>query len=797
MKKIMLDGIWNMQGNGYDCSGKIPGSVYSFLMENKLMPDPYYRQNELEATELLEHDYTFSRKFTFDKSQKDRMLLCCEGLDTICDIYINGNNLAHTENMHRSYEFDVTPLLKEENELSITFRSPNRFFREAHARDPLWGNGENTLNGYSHLRKSFCMSGWDWGPRLPDAGIWRSIYLLVVNSDRIKEVRILQRHENGNVFITPLVSSERGTAEVKIVLTAPNGEKCEIPEGTETKIENPQLWWPNGLGEQPLYNVEVTLSENGTVADKVEKIIGLRTLKLIREKDKYGVSFCHEVNGVRFFAMGADYVPEDSILSRITPERTAKLLENCKNSNFNAIRVWGGGNYPNDDFYDACDRLGLVVFHDLMVACAPLPDNPALIEEFAKEVRENLIRIRHHACMAVISGNNECEQCFSPDNITRLAEVYLEVYEDILPNIVTEVCPEIPYVSSSPSSCGHFIDPQNENVGDSHYWQVWHGDLPFDEYRKHYFRYLSEFGFESFPDEKTVNSFTLPSDRNVFSRVMEMHQRSIGANGKIISYLSQTYRYPNDFSTFIYASQLLQAEAIRFAVEHMRRNRGRCMGALYWQLNDIWPVASWASIDYFGRYKALQYAAKRFYSPVMISCRETGETTTRRSVVLQRDWIDYETKAQLSVNNDTMSTVSGTVRWRLCERGGEVIMSGDEKVVVPPLSVITLNEIDFNKTDIEHNYLWYEFDNGNSCGSAIFTAPKHFEFADPQLKIMREGNLLHIISESYAQQVNIYSPDEDFILSDNFFDMEKGERTVEILEGNPKNLLVRSVFDIR
>lgn len=797
METITLDGIWNMQGNGLDCDGIVPGSVYSFLLNAGQMPDPYYRQNELEATELLEHDYTFSRVFSFDVTQTSPVYLCCDGLDTICDIYLNGETVGHTQNMHRSYTFDVTALLRAENELRLVFRSPNRYLREAHARNPVWGNGENTLNGYSHLRKSFCMSGWDWGPRLPDAGIWRSIYLRIADSDSIREVRVLQRHENDRVFIMPQVTTACGEATVRISLTDPDNMEWDIPAGVETEIVHPQLWWPNGLGEQPLYTVTVRLEENGAVVDEAVKTVGLRTMRLVRERDPYGECFCHEVNGVRFFAMGADYVPEDSILSRVTPERTRKLLEHCKNCNFNAIRVWGGGNYPNDDFYDSCDRLGLVVFHDMMVACAPLPDDAALIQEFELEVRENLTRIRHHACMALISGNNECEQCFSPDYISRLAEVYLEVYEDKLPRIVAEVCPEIPYVSSSPSTCGHFIDPQNENYGDSHYWQVWHGDLPFSEYRKHYFRYLSEFGFESFPDEKTVNAFSAPEDRNVFSRVMEMHQRCMGANGKIISYLSQTYRYPNDFGTFIYASQLLQAEAIRFAVEHMRRNRGRCMGALYWQLNDIWPGASWASIDYFGRYKALQYVAKRFYAPVMISCRETGETTTRRSVVLQRDWIDYKTKAQLTVNNDTRTPVAGTVRWRLCDRNGDILLTGEKDITVPALSVVSLDELDFHKTDIEHNYLWYEFSGCKTGGSVIFTAPKHFEFANPHLTVLREGNTVRVTAESYAQQVCIYSPDEDFVLSDNFFDMEKGTRYVEIVEGNPNHLCVRSVYDIR
>lgn len=797
MKKMLLNGTWNMTGNGFDCNGTVPGSMYSFLLENELTEDPYYRQNEIEATRLSEHDYTFTRCFSFDTNIKDKVLLCCDGLDTLCDITVNGQPLAHTQNMHRRYEFDITPYLKEENRLTFEFHPVNPFFKAAHKKDPLWGN-EDTLVGFSHLRKAFCMSGWDWGPRLPDCGIWRDIYLLVVDSDRIRDVNVTQRHADGRVWLTADVTTERDTADINVSLTSPDGKVYQMTVGEEYEVEAPELWWPNGLGEQPLYNVAVSLFENGREVDKVEKNIGLRTLKLIREKDKYGICFCHEVNGVRFFAMGADYIPEDAILSRITRERTEKLLRQCKDSNFNTIRVWGGGHYPSDDFFEFCNRFGLVVFLDLMMACATFPDDDELTEEFAAEIRYNLKRIRHHACMAVIAGNNECEPTVvdSTQPLSRMRYKYLEVYEDLLPSIVDEICPDIAYVPSSPSSCGHFIDPQNEHVGDTHYWQVWHGDKPFSEYRNHYFRYLSEFGFESFPDEKTVNSFTLPSDRNVFSRIMEMHQRCKGANKKIIAYLSQTYRYPTDFGTLIYASQLLQAEAMRFAVEHLRRNRGRCMGALYWQLNDVWPVASWSSIDYYGRFKALQYSAKRFFAPVMISCREVGEDTTRPYVVMEQDWYDYSTKAQLSVNNDTKQDVSGKVTWRLCDRSGKVLSSCEETITVPALSVVTLDELDFNKTDVEHNYFWYEF-NGVSQGSVIFTAPKHFEFDDPRLQVTRDGDIIRVTAESYAQKVNIYSPDEDFVLDDNFFDMEKGERTVKLLEGDPKHLCVRSVYDIR
>lgn len=800
MEKISLDGQWRMCGNGYDCLGEIPGSVYSFLLDNKLMDDPFYRENESAALELMNHDYTFSKSFDFEKKSDDgRVLLRCEGLDTLAEISINGEFVASTKNMHRTYEFDVGKLLKDgKNEIEIIFRSPNKYVAEKYAEEPLPG-AEDALMGFMHLRKSHCMFGWDWGARLPDAGIWRDISLIRESSARINEVRITQRHEGGRVFVR-VKADISGDAEVKISITSPLGEVTEVKNDAEAEIKNPLLWWPNGLGEQNLYDVTVSIADGGKTVDSATKSIGLRTMRLVREKDKYGQSFCHEVNGIKFFAMGADYIPEDNIMSRITPERTDKLIKQCKSCNFNAIRVWGGGHYPDDFFYDSCDRAGLVVFQDMMFACSTVSSDEQMHEEIRLECIDNLKRIRHHACIAVISGNNEVEEMFNPTMVEEM-KVYLKIFEDMMPSIVNEICPEIPYVPSSPSSCGHFIDPQNENCGDSHYWQVWHGGLPFAEYRKHYFRYLSEFGFESFPSEKTVNSFTLPEDRNIFSRVMEMHQRNRGGNTKILSYLGATFKYPNDFATLLYASQLLQAEAIKYGVEHLRRNRGRCMGALYWQLNDIWPVASWASIDYFGRYKALQYVAKRFFAPVLISCCEIGETTTRPFCTMDPTRTDYATKATLCVTNDTAQKFVGTVKWSLKAASSEILESGEAKVEVEPFSALWLEEMDFNKTDVRHNYLSYSLICGDEevgSGTVLFTAPKHFEFENPSVSYEINGDEITVTAEKYAKYIEIDSPDSDFILSDNYFDLDGGEsKTLKLLDGSFGTIKIRSVYDIK
>ena len=600
--------------------------------------------------------------------------------------------------------------------------------------------------------------------------------------------------------MTPRVKTETGKGEITVTVTSPSGDVFTLAPNAETEIKDPMLWWPHGFGEPNLYTFVTTLTEDGAVADRDEKKIGLRELKLVREDDEYGQSFCHEVNGVKIFAMGADYIPEDNLLSRFTRERSRELLEACIECNFNTIRVWGGGIYPHDFFFELCDELGLLIFFDLMFACMIIPSGQEMEDEIREEVYDNLRRIRHHASIAVISGNNEIEQGMASWFQGVGKETYLRIFEDVIPKVVDEVCPYLPYVPSSPSSYGSLKDPTNEDVGDSHYWMVWHGNLPFSDYRNHYFRYLSEFGFESFPCEKTINAVTLPEDRNIFSRTMEMHQRCRGANGKILTYLSSTFLYPTEFGTLLYASQLLQAEAIRYGVEHLRRHRGRCMGALYWQLNDVWPVASWASVDYYGRYKALQYVAKRFFAPVMISCHETGETTTRPYVVMERGYYDYSTKARLSVANETTAEVSGLVEWELRSADATVLMSGKEELTVPALTSLWLDEIDFQKTDVENNYLSFRFIAGGevvSEGAVLFTAPKHFNFVDPKLRYEIKGDEITVFADAYAKYVEIDSPDHDFVLSDNYFDMNAGSKTVKVLRGEAKNIRLRSVYDIR
>ncbi len=795
MQKISLGGKWRMTGGGFDVMGTIPGSLYSILLENGLMDDPFWRDNELKALELSNADHAFEYSFSLNKGENP-YLLCFDGVDTLADIYLNGKHIAYFDDMHIAYELDVTDILVDgENKVRVECHEIRSYIKERNEKYPLV-KAPHVFEGFGHIRKAHCMLGWDWGPMLPDMGIWKDVYLLEKNTARITEFNVLQRHDGGKVFVTPVVKTD-AEASVTVTVTDPFGFMYSLPANEESEIEEPMLWWPAGLGEQHLYTFEAELE-----GDARKLRIGLRALKLIREKDKWGESFLHECNGVRFFAMGADYIPEDNVFSRITPERTRKLLMNCRAANFNAIRVWGGGFYPHDFFFDICDELGIVVFMDMMFACSFYFPDEKMMDNIRTEVRQNVTRIRHHASLALISGNNEVEACAheSPVNYDLGVKIAIDIFENVIFDIVREVAPYIDYIPTSPVTCGHFIDPQNENYGDQHYWQVWHGGLPFTEYRKHFFRYLSEFGFQSFPCEKTVEQFTLPEDRNIFSRIMERHQRNVGANAKIIGYLAQNYRYPSEFGTLLYASQLLQAEAIKYGVEHFRRNRGRCMGSLYWQLNDIWPVASWASIDYYDRWKALHYYAKRFYAPVLLSCLEIGETETRPFVILDPAQYDYETKATLVLTNDMKVPVTCTVRGTLMTSACEVISEYEREVTVEPFSVLSLDERDFEKTDVINNVYFYELIiNGEkaSSGSVIFTAPKHFNFPDPKLSYRIEEGEVIVSAEAYAKCVELMPLDSDAIFEDNYFDMTKGERRIKIVEGAPKNIKLRSVYDIK
>jgi len=831
--KQILNQNWKMRESqtGEYLEAKVPGSVYQVYLDHGLMKDPYFRDQETEALKLMEKDYEYVTVFTPDENVMScpYVVLQFKGLDTIADIWLNGKHLGYVDNMHRTWEYEIKSLLlPKDNELRILFHSPIKYIKEREKEEGFWPTVYEAMRGTSHIRKSQCMFGWDWGPRLPDSGIFRDVLLLGCEAERLDGVYIRQKHKTDKVTLSLKIDLKcmdsrfplcfgmdkelirKRNLKARVRIENPEGESLimrETEDGeavSDIEIQNPQLWWPNGLGKQPLYKVIVELIRDEQVLDRFEKRIGLRTLTIRRAKDEYGESFAHEVNGITYFAMGANYIPEDCILSRISPERTRNLLEQAVAANYNTIRVWGGGYYPDDFFWDICDELGLVVWMDFMFACGVYRlTNSEFEQNMIEEFIQNVKRIRNHACLGLWCGNNEMESfyCLSNHDFNQekgYAADYIRLYEYIIPKVLKEYDPDTFYWPSSPSSGGSFDDPNSPDRGDVHYWDVWHGNKPFTEYRKYRFRYLSEFGFQSFPSIRTIESFTNPEDRNIFSWVMEKHQRNASANGKIMNYMEQMYLYPTNFETLIYASQLLQADAIRYGVEHFRRNRGRCMGTIIWQLNDCWPVASWSSIDYYGRWKALHYYEKRFFAPLLLSCEE--ESVLSQDPNPNAEPYELKKSIRLCVSNESPKDEMVEVFWELRDNYSNILKAGKETVQVKAFSSKWLDRQCFQDADEFSHYVSYRMEkNGEiiSSGSVLFTVPKFFHLIDPQLQVRVEGDEIVVTAKSYARAVQIRNKEDNLILSDNFFDMDAGERRVRILQGIPEELEVRSVYDIR
>ncbi len=789
---------WTMTYEEYSgLACEVPCSMYSVLLNHGIIEDPFYGLNELSMTGLSDKDCVFHGSFTADQTlmARDYVEITFHGLDTICAIYCNDILMDSVNDMHCAYTYDLKPFLRlGENKIRLEFSSPTRYFRERNARHYLWGSAD-AVAGAAHLRKALCMSGWDWGPQLPDMGIFRPVEIRGYDVDAIEDVFVKQYHRANAVDLEISVTTKHaGQTEL---IARIDGQAVPVVNGkARITVEDPKLWWVRGYGEQNLYDLSVEMVSGGEVIDTVKQRIGLRTLTVSTANDKHGSEFCFVLNGVKIFAMGANYIPQDNLLSRISRERTEKLLLDCCDANFNCMRVWGGGYYPEDDFYDLCDELGLMVWQDFMVACANIWLTAEIEANFIREAIYNIKRFRNHASLAMFCGNNEMEEAienWEGDSYNDLVRMdYLRLYEHILPELVDKYAPQTFYWPSSPSSGGGFDEPTNNVRGDVHYWRVWHGNAPFTDYRKYLFRFCSEYGFESFPSMKTVRTFCEEKDMNPFSRVMENHQKCKSGNGKIVNYISANYLYPTSFEKLIYTSQLLQAEAIRHGVEHFRRIRGICMGSLYWQVNDCWPVASWSSIDYFGRYKALHYAAKKFYAPVSVGSFLEDDVFT------------------VNVSNERMEAFRGSVRVDFCKNDFTVIQSETAEVAVKKLSSKDVITLELPEMDPYSDYIAvYLFDeNGNAVmrQTQLLVKPKHFSFEDPHIKAVftqqEDGVAITLTADCFANAVEIDFENLDCALTDNFFDITsvqpvtvvaKTHHTAQELE---KELIIRSVYEI-
>ncbi|MBN2086697.1 MAG: glycoside hydrolase family 2 protein [Anaerolineales bacterium] len=788
MREQNLGGKWQFRQAGTIpwLAATVPGGVHTDLRALGLIPDPFFGDNELRVQWVAESDWEYRKTFRIDpplRAEK-KTFLVCDGLDTLAEVTLNGRLLGKTDNQFRAHRFDLSGLLKDgENDLTVFFRSPLAFIRARQAERPLTGGGD--IPGGPHLRKSPYHWGWDWGPKLPAIGIWKDIRLEGCSVARLDDVRIRQHHTEGNVRIclrAAVQTFSEQTARVRTTLIAPDGSRSSAEAPVERgaaeiaiDVERPRLWWPSGMGAQNLYQLEVLLEADGILLDRKPYRLGLRTIALKREPDSWGESFTFAVNGVPLFAKGADWIPADSFTPRVSGAHMRALLQSAVDANMNMLRVWGGGTYGEERFYDWCDELGILVWQDFIFACGIYPDDDAFAENVRIEAVENIRRLRHRASLALWCGNNEMEQGWSdwkwnkpddPDN-QRLKAGYDRMFHHLIPAVVAEEDPDRPYWPSSASSGEPFSDPNGQRRGDMHYWGVWHERKPFTAYREQFPRFASEFGFQSLPPFKTIKAFTAPADRNLTSYVMEHRQRSGPGNRVILSQMLDTFRMPKDFPALVYLSMILQAEGMRIGVEHWRRHRARVGGTIIWQLNDCWPAISWASLDYFGRWKATHYAAKRFYAPVLLSIEDTGEI---RGV---------------HVTSDLTEAWQGEVRWRLETTAGKMLDQGREKVVAAPSADTAVCAPDFSGRIVDANRrnvvlvceLWRNRTRIATCVSP-FAPIKHLALENPGLKAKvgktGGGLSIEVSAKTLALFVELALNGADAVFSDNFFDLPAG-----------------------
>ena len=809
MQTCTLNGTWQLSAGHRSLESvdmQIPGTVLSGLLAAGKIKDPFYRTNEDATRALFWKDYVFTRTFDVDEEllAQQHIVLVCEGLDTLAEISINGTFLAKTDNMHRTWKFQAKKLLHPgKNEIQIVFRSVLRFIEdypyEAHKKINYIPCG--SMKGNQLLRKAHSMFGWDWGPQTIDAGIFRDIYLQGYSHARIEDIRIHQQHAKNVSVQTSITLSESVPGQKLCVELSEDGadkplqtKLCKTNAdgvaAVDFVIENPKLWWPNDYGDQPLYIVRTTLlDEDGTSLESITRRIGLRTLTISQEKDEWGNEFAFCVNGVKIFTRGGNYIPDDCLYTRITEKKLDYILESCRRAHFNCVRVWGGGYYPSDAFYNLCDEKGLIVWQDLLYACNVYDVTDAFAENCRQETYDNVRRLRHHASLGLWCGNNEIESAWDhwgdfQKETPYLRADYIRLFEEVLPKAVQEADGETFYWHSSPSSGGCFDNPDDANRGDTHYWDVWHGQKPFTDYRKYFFRFCSEFGFQSFPCAKTVNSFTLEDDRNIFSRVMESHQKNDAANGKMLYYLSENLRYPKDLTHLLYASQVLQGMAIKYGVDHWRRNRGRCMGTLYWQINDDWPAPSWSSIDYFGRWKALHYMAQKFYAPHAVS------------MTLE------DHRCHVYFSNESFETTEYSLTLSIRDLSGNVLETYETKGNSPAFSAIETAVVDIcswedQKDDVFLEAVIHTKDQKVLKDVETLVPYKYLNLKSPVISTEAEETndafILHISSDCFAPFVALDFDDADVIFSDNFFHLT--DKTVQdiivkkedILQGHFEN----------
>ena len=684
-------------------SAVVPGCVHRDLLRHGLIPDPFYGTNEHAVQWVSDRAWEYRTEFDVSEEMlaQQEIELVADGLDTLATVRVNGRVVSRSENMFVGVRVPILGAVKRgRNLLTVQFDSATEFIkRERLEHRPREVN--DPVGGCTRIRKQQCQFGWDWAPRLVTAGIWRDMRIEAWSEARLREVRLRQEHRNGRVKlrVEPEIE-ERGGASagpgklgIKGVVFFRGQVVARLAEGHAT-IAAPQLWWPNGQGEQPLYEVRVELWRGEQRLDVWTRRIGLRTVAVRRKRDEWGESFQFVVNGRAIFAKGASWIPAHSFVAGLSRADYEPLLTSAATANMNMIRVWGGGIYEHECFYDLCDELGLLVWQDFMFACTLYPGDAAFLASVREEAGFQVRRLRNRTCLALWCGNNELELLNGPDLAKpRQRKAYDAVFRRILPEIVEEQDGVTDYWRSSPSQTDRpgLRDP--ERSGNTHYWDVWHLLKPVKSYELKVFRFVSEFGMQSFPSLATARTFCPPEELNIFSPVMENHQKNPMGNRIILEYIARRYRFPRDYAALAYLSQLNQAYCMQVGVEHYRRNQPRCAGTLYWQLNDCWPVASWSSLEFGGAWKALHHVARRFYAPLLVSAQVPGDETT----AIGNRMKSTVSGMHLFTVSDEPRIVRGWVRWELWHLDGRVLRRGEKRVVLRSGESVRQKTVDFSR----------------------------------------------------------------------------------------------------
>lgn len=786
----------------------IPSEVHTDLQSAGLIPDPFVADNEKRLQWIGEQDWEYRTTLRPEPSIRTRqhIELVFDGLDTFAEITLNGHPLLKADNMFRAWRADIRPLLHSgDNELRVVFHSPYKVMTPIVAKLPyiLPGSGYEAYDPAKgiypvghYIRTAGYEYGWDWGPKLVTMGIWRPVHIEAWDDVRITNLHIEQTS----------VTAERALLTAEIDVEAAHAGKAKfnldlqsLSEGTgqstqvhadqildaginhlriPLRIEHPHRWFPAGYGPQDRYRISLELkNENGAkLLDAARETIGLRSVELRRQPDQWGVSFAFVVNEIPIFAKGANVIPMDSFPARVTPQRERALLTAARDANMNMIRMWGGGYYQTDSFYEIADELGLMVWQEFAFGGGMVPGDKAFQDNVRQEAIEQVKRLRDHPSVVLWCGNNEVETAWDswddrldfkkkigPDQRERVWRDYLVMFRDILKGVVAQQGGGVPYWPSSPGA--DFEDKAgNSHNGDMHFWNVWSGSAPMDDYRKVETRFLSEYGFQGMPDLATVRAFA-GSEESLTAPALANHERFIHGFDRIQHYLDQETGPARDFASFDYLSQLVQAEAIQTEAEHLRSQMPRAMGSLYWQLNDCWPVVSWASIDYYGRPKALQYYAQRFYAPVAIAP------------------VYQDGQIQAHIVSDRLEPVAGTLRLRIMDFTGHQLAESSQPITVPALSSLAVAPLSTGSIagfDPLRDVAVLDFAvDGKTLAShtLYFAKTRELKLPDASIEASVElspdgkGYLVQLKSSTLARAVQIATPGFDSTFSANFIDL--------------------------